>query len=86
MNHPDFRVGGRIFASLDYPDGEHGMVKLTPLQQRAFVKKAPNVFSPCAGSWGTHGATNVHLPSARVELLRSALDAASKNAAPKKNG
>ena len=36
MNHPDFRIGGRIFASLGYPDDEHGMVKLTPEQQRIF--------------------------------------------------
>ena len=85
MEHPDFRVGGRIFASLGYPDDEHGMVKLTPEQQRTFLQKAPNVFDPCAGAWGKRGATSVHLRSAAVELLRAALEAASRNVAtPKK--
>lgn len=85
MNHPDFRLGGKIFASLGYPDDEHGMVKLTPEQQRAFLKKG-TVFAPCAGMWGKRGATNVHLASARVELIREALAAAARNVAPKKKG
>jgi hypothetical protein len=84
MNHPDFRIGGRIFASLGYPDGEHGMVKLTPEQQRDFLEKAPGVFSPCAGAWGKQGATSVNLTSAKVAVLRTALKAASKNLAAKK--
>jgi hypothetical protein len=79
MNHPDFRIGGKVFASLGYPDDEHGMVKLTPEQQRSFITKAPGVFGPCAGAWGRGGATSVHLRSAPVGLLRAALDAASKN-------
>jgi hypothetical protein len=79
MNHPDFRIGGKVFASLGYPDDEHGMVKLTPEQQGSFVTKAPSVFGPCAGAWGRGGATSVHLRSAPVSLLREALDAASKN-------
>lgn len=49
MGHPDFRVEGRLFATLGYPDGRHGMVKLAPPQQEKFVKMAPGVFSPCAG-------------------------------------
>jgi len=36
MDHPDFRIGGKIFASLGYPDDEHGMVKLTPEQRGHF--------------------------------------------------
>ena len=55
MNHPDFRIGGKIFASLGYPDDEHGMVKLTPEQQLNFLRKAPSVFNPCAGAWGKQG-------------------------------
>ena len=84
MNHPDFRIGGKIFASLGYPDDEHGMVKLTPEQQRNLLKEAPDVFNPCAGAWGEQGATSVLLPRAKVEMLRSALKAASKNVATKK--
>jgi hypothetical protein len=83
MNHPDFRVGGRIFASLAYPDDDHGMVKLTPEQQRIFLKKAPRVFAPCAGAWGRQGSTSVNLTAAKVDLLRAALRAASKNVASK---
>src|SRR5687767_4914037 len=84
MNHPDFRIGGKIFASLGYPDDEHGMVKLTPEQQRNFLKKAPGVFNPCAGAWGKQGATSINLATAKVALLRPALKAASKNVASKK--
>jgi hypothetical protein len=57
MSHPDFRVGGKIFATLGYPDDEHGMVRLTPEQQRTFRHKAPSVFEPCAGAWGKRGKT-----------------------------
>jgi hypothetical protein len=84
MDHPDFRIGGKIFATLGYPDENHGMVKLTPQQQWTFLKKAPRVFDRCAGAWGKRGATSVHLNSARVDLLRAALDAASKNITAKK--
>ena len=85
MDHPDFRIGGKIFASLGYPDDEHGMVKLKPEHQRAFLKKAPGVFDPCAGTWGKRGATSVCLHSVPVGLLRAALDAASKNVTTAKN-
>jgi hypothetical protein len=83
MDHPDFRIAGRIFASLGYPDDDHGMVKLTPEQQRSFLKEAPKVFAPCAGAWGRQGSTSVHLAAAKVDLLRAALETASKNVASK---
>ncbi len=79
MNHPDFRVNGKIFASLGYPDGGWGMVKLTPTQQSAFTKEAPKMFAPCAGAWGKAGATSIHLASARKRILHKALRAASQN-------
>jgi hypothetical protein len=86
MNHPDFRVAGKIFASLGAPDESWGMVKLTPEQQRAVIKKAPEVFKPCSGAWGRQGATNVYLASAKTSVVRRALSAAAKNVAsyPKK--
>src|SRR5688500_7444368 len=65
MNHPDFRLGGKVFASLGYPDDEHGMVSLTPDQQGVFLKKAPSVFSPCAGMLGKRGPRAFILPIAR---------------------
>ena len=79
MNHPDFRVNGKIFASLGYPDDGWGMVKLTPPQQREFMKEAPEMFSPCAGAWGRAGATSVHLGSVKKRILGKALRAASGN-------
>ena len=79
MNHPDFRARGKIFASLGYPDEAWGMVKLTPEQQRSFVKEAPQVFVPCRGAWGERGATNVRLASAKKTTLHPALDAAYRN-------
>ena len=81
MNHPDFRVEGKIFASLGAPDENWGMVKLTPEQQRTFVKKAPETFKPCSGAWGRQGATNVYLAAAKATIVRTALDAAAKNVA-----
>jgi hypothetical protein len=79
MDHPDFRVHGKIFASLGYPDEDWGMVKLTPEQQESFMKRAPEMFKPCKGAWGVRGATNVHLASARKRILSEAVSAASKN-------
>jgi len=75
MGHPDFRVGGKIFASL-WPDGTRGMVKLTPDQQEAFVNAEPAVFSPENGAWGRQGCTRVQLRRARAKSLRVALTAA----------
>ena len=84
MNHPDFRVAGKIFASLGVPDKNWGMVKLTLEQQRTFIEKAPEVFRPSSGGWGRQGYTNVYLPFAKTNIVRAALDAAAKNVASKK--
>src|SRR5882672_947150 len=81
MNHPDFRVAGKIFASLGVPDENWGMVKLTPEQQREFIDKAPEVFRPSSGAWGRQGYTNVYLASAKASIVNTALDAAAKNVA-----
>ena len=79
MDHPDFRVNKKIFASLGYPDEEWAMVKLTPEQQRSFVEKEPAVFKPCNGAWGRRGCTNVHLASAQQKVVHSAIEAAAGN-------
>ncbi len=81
MAHPDFRIGGKIFASLGKPDEEWGMVKLTPDEQADLVAKAPSMFHPCTGAWGRQGYTNVHLPSAKVTLVRRAVAMAAENVA-----
>jgi hypothetical protein len=83
MSHPDFRVGGKVFASLGYPDGTWGMVKLTPEQQRAFVKQAPQTFKPCNGAWGVRGCTNVHLESAKMQDAKAAVQMAFQNVVDK---
>src|SRR5260370_41659939 len=85
MHHPDFRVrGGRIFATLAYPDKKWGMVKLTPEQQEEFVRAEPVVFEPVKGVWGRGGATSVRLESAKKKTVRPAMAAAWWNVAPKR--
>ncbi|HYD05698.1 MAG TPA: MmcQ/YjbR family DNA-binding protein [Reyranella sp.] len=84
MGHADFRVGGRIFASLGYPDDAHGMVKLTPDQQQVLVEAEPGVFRPVKGGWGAKGATNVVLAAADEPTLKGALGMAWRNTAPKR--
>jgi hypothetical protein len=84
MNHPDFRVGGRIFATLGYPDEDWGVLKLTPKEQKHFIDDEPNVFRVVTGAWGRRGGTNVHLPAAKTDQVREALHAAWRNTAPKR--
>jgi len=79
MGHPDFRVRGKIFATLGAPDAEWGMVKLTPEQQDAFVHSAPKVFQPVKGGWGRGGATNVRLSAASEKALRPTMETAWNN-------
>jgi YjbR len=76
MNHPDFRVAGRIFATLGHPDARSGMVSLTPELQQQFVEAAPEVFKPVKGGWGLRGATSVFLPAATQAAVRPAMEAA----------
>ena len=83
MGHPDFRVGGKIFATLAAPDPKWGMVKLTPDEQELFVQIEPEGFQPVKGGWGRQGATNVRLRSAKKSTVREALVAAWRNRAPK---
>jgi hypothetical protein len=83
MSHPDFRVAGKIFATLGYPNKTCGMVKLTPEQQQELMHDHPKMFNPCAGAWGRKGCTNVLLKSANKSILRRALEAAWRNTAPK---
>ena len=84
MGHPDFRVRGKIFATLAYPDDDLGMVKLTPDQQGLFVRTEPAVFRPVKGGWGRRGCTHVCLPDADEASVRQALLAAWRNTAPKR--
>lgn len=81
MGHADFRVRGKIFASLGYPDAQWGMVRLTPEQQETFVRAEPKVYVPARGAWGAAGATTVRLAAATKTSARRALDLAWHNIA-----
>jgi len=82
MRHPDFRVRGKIFATLAYPDAGWGTVKLTPQQQQSFVGAEPQAFSPVQGAWGRRGYTSIRLKAAKVTAVRNAMAAAWRNTAP----
>jgi len=78
MGSADFRVGGRIFATLASQKLGYGNLMLTPEMQAEFVAEQPGVFIPIAGGWGKSGATHVKLAAANEDLLRGALIAAWK--------
>jgi hypothetical protein len=82
MGHPDFRVNGRIFATL-HPDHLFGMVKLTPAQQSKLVLENPSTFVPENGAWGRSGCTGVRLDSADEDTLGEAMTLAWQNLASK---
>ena len=84
MRHPDFRVNGKVFATLGYPNDGYGMVKLKPEHQERFIRAAPSVFSPVNGAWGRQGCTRVYLKAARIAQVREAMAAAWRNAAPER--
>lgn len=83
MGHPDFRVRGKIFASLP-SDGARAVVKLQPLEQEMLTQAEPRVFSAIKGGWGRRGWTNVHLNETDEPALKSALFTAWRNVAPKR--
>jgi hypothetical protein len=78
MGSVDFRVGGRIFATLAAVKQGYGNLMLEPEQQAAFVAEEPEVFVPIAGGWGRNGATHVRLAAAKEDLLVGALRTAWK--------
>ena len=78
MGSPDFRVGGRIFATLAAQDKGYGNLMLDPEQQSAFVEELPDVFLPVAGGWGRGGATHVRLAAISEDVLEGALQTAWK--------
>jgi hypothetical protein len=78
MGSPDFRVGGRIFATLAAAKQGYGNIMITPEQQAAFVEELPEVFMPVKGGWGRNGATHLRLDLANEDLLAGALRTAWK--------
>ena len=78
MGAVDFRVGGRIFATLAAVKEGYGNLMLSPEQQADFVRELPQVFLPIKGGWGRMGATHVRLATATEDVLTGALEAAWK--------
>ena len=78
FDKPDFRVGGRIFATLAAEKQGYGNLMLTPEQQAAFVAELPEVFVPIHGGWGRNGATHIVLAAASEDVLEGALRTAWK--------
>ena len=83
QGHADFRVDGRILASLGYPDKAWGMLVLSPDQQRSLVRTQPDAFVPVKGKWGEQGCTSVRLAVVDEEMLGEALTLAWQNTSAK---
>ncbi len=79
MNHPDFRLNNRIFATLSAQEKGCGVLKLTLDQQTAFIADQPNIFSAVQGGWGRMGMTYIHLNQADEPIMAGALKTAYNN-------
>jgi hypothetical protein len=83
VGHPDFRVkGGKIFATLGYPENGLGVLVLTADQQGELIGRYPEMFEPVKGGWGKRGSTQVLLKAARPDVIESAMKLAWNNGAP----
>src|SRR5271170_4636472 len=78
MGSADFRVGGRIFATLASEKQGYGNLMLTPEVQAEFVAEQPDVFLPIPGGWGRSGSTHMRLAEASKDLMAGALKTAWK--------
>jgi hypothetical protein len=84
FGHADFRVGGKIFATLGLAKEGYGVLLLTPDEQAGMVEDAPEIFSPVPGGWGRMGATRVRLEKAPPDILEAALRTAWRRKAPRR--
>ena len=82
MGHADFRVGGKIFATLGYPDRRYGTIMLSPNDQELLVRDHPKAFKPASGAWGRSGSTSVLLRLASRRAVAIGLEAAWERRAP----
>jgi hypothetical protein len=78
MGAADFRVGGRIFATLASAKQGYGNLMLDAEQQTAFIEEMPELFLPVHGGWGRMGATHIRLAKASEDVLAGALRTAWK--------
>ena len=84
FGNADFRVGGKIFATLAYEKEGFGVLMLSPDQQAGMIQDAPDIFSPVKGGWGRQGATLVRLSKVKPDILKAALRTAWLKRAPKR--
>jgi hypothetical protein len=84
MGHPDFRVAGKIVATLGYPSDRFGAVMLTPQDQELLVRDYPKTFAPAPGAWGAAGSTIVALRGASKRAVAIAIESAWRKRAPKR--
>jgi hypothetical protein len=85
MGAVDFRVGGRIFATLASIEHGYGNLMLTPEIQTGFIEDAPDIFLPVTGGWGRMGVTHIRLAKANKDLLTGALETAWRLRVAKNN-
>ena len=86
MGAVDFRVGGRIFATLASVKQGYGNLMLTPELQQEFVQELPEIFLPIPGGWGKTGSTHIRLAKTNEDVLTGALRAAWKLRVEKNTG
>ncbi len=79
MGHPDFRMAGKIFATLGPTDSGWATVRLTPSQQQSLLEAHPQALEPCAGAWGKCGYTRLTLSKVSRSLAQTLLTAAAEN-------
>ena len=84
MGHPDFRVSGKIFATLGYPTPGSATIMLSPSEQDLLMQALPTVVNRAAGAWGSAGSTTVVLRTAPRHAVTVALESAWKRRAPRK--
>ena len=84
FGNADFRVGGKIFATLALEKEGYGVLLLTAEQQSGMIEDAPQIFSPVPGGWGRQGATRVRLAKVTPDMLEDALRMAWRKRAPKR--
>jgi hypothetical protein len=80
----DFRVGGKIFATLALEREGYGVLLLTRDEQAGMVADAPEIFTPVPGGWGLKGSTRVRLAKVTADMLEAALATAWRRKAPKR--
>ena len=87
MGHADFRINGRIFATLGYPNDGFAVVMLSPQDQDLIVRDHPRAFAPAKGKWGASGSTTITLDALgpkSAKAVAAALEAAWRKRAPKR--